>query len=212
MNLTLFPFLLGNDAYLFKMYTEYNRKTGEKEAEMTDITPEARAFLMELYNRTQGDIEAQVHMHEIGLSIGVDEDDVGPLAESLYIQGLAELKTLSGDLGITAMGLESLDIKIETKQTDTDAFAVGPDPVLSQEQIVLAASLLDEIQAQVKNIGLDYEKLEELVTDIKTGRVQLTGSKPKTRILIEVFKSIHQNIGLKLPPEIKQKLEVIAAS
>ncbi len=71
--------------------------------------PEEQAYLNQLYTMTQGDPGVQVSMYDIGAALGVEKSEAGALAESLIIQDLAELKTLSGGIAITGNGLKALD-------------------------------------------------------------------------------------------------------
>ncbi|MCG8684875.1 MAG: hypothetical protein MI892_08370, partial [Desulfobacterales bacterium] len=68
-----------------------------------DITdPNLKAYLSQLNEMTGGDPDAQVSMHEVGQVLGIEKDEAGQMAEALFIGGHAELKTLSGGIGITA--------------------------------------------------------------------------------------------------------------
>jgi len=52
------------------------------------------------------------------------------------------------------------------------------------EQVILGIKIKTDI------LGLDYDTLEELLADLKRIDVQLTSSRPKTKILRECFQSI----------------------
>lgn len=151
--------------------------------------PEAKAFLYELYTRTEGNPEAQVSMYEVGQALGLEKDEAGTLAESLYIQGLAELKTLSGGIGITREGLAALEINID----------LGPDPSLSLgtgrvlEGRTALDTILQEIKKTLEAARMSYPQLEEILMDIKTIEVQMLSPAPKTAVIREVLKSIHAN-------------------
>ncbi len=61
-----------------------------------------------LGDAAEGDTEAIVSMHDVGQALGFEKTDAGKMAEALYSEGYAELKTLSGGIGITSMGLQAL--------------------------------------------------------------------------------------------------------
>ena len=61
-------------------------------------------YLAELYRQTEGDTEAKVSMLDVGSAIGFEEAEARATAENLMIEGLAELKSLSGGIGITTQG------------------------------------------------------------------------------------------------------------
>ena len=67
--------------------------------------PEAKRYLTELCTKTQGDTGAQISMFEVGAAIGLDKTEAGMVAEELIVEGLAELRNLSGGISITAQGL-----------------------------------------------------------------------------------------------------------
>ena len=66
---------------------------------------EAKRYLTELCTKTQGDIGAQVSMYNVGAAIGLEKTEAGMVAEALIVEGLAELRSLSGGIGITAQGV-----------------------------------------------------------------------------------------------------------
>ena len=70
-----------------------------------DIKESLPLFLVELYHRTQGDVSVKVSMFDIGESLGLDRKLSLRTAEELIGTGLAEIKTLSGIIGITTDGV-----------------------------------------------------------------------------------------------------------
>jgi hypothetical protein len=70
-----------------------------------DIKESLPLFLVELYHRTQGDASVRVSMFDIGESLGLDRKLSLRTAEELIGTGLAEIKTLSGIIGITTDGV-----------------------------------------------------------------------------------------------------------
>ena len=61
-------------------------------------------FLTALHQKAGGDTGFVVSMYEIGEAIGMDRDLAQKTAESLMGEGLVEIKTLSGGIGITESG------------------------------------------------------------------------------------------------------------
>jgi len=70
-----------------------------------DIKENLPLFLIELYHRTQGDASVKVSMFDIGESLKLDRTLSLRIAEELIGTGLAEIKTLSGIIGITTDGV-----------------------------------------------------------------------------------------------------------
>ncbi len=62
-------------------------------------------FLIKLYELTQKNSSSQVSMHDLGEAIGLERDTALKTAEVVLEFGLAEIKTLAGDIGITEDGL-----------------------------------------------------------------------------------------------------------
>ena len=70
-----------------------------------DIKDNLPLFLVELYHRTQGDASVRVSMFDVGESLELDRTLSLRIAEELIGTGLAEIKTLSGIIGITTDGI-----------------------------------------------------------------------------------------------------------
>jgi len=159
--------------------------------EKSNISKNESNFLIKLYELTQGNPSSQVSMYDVGETIGLERDAALKTAEVLFGFGLAEIKTLAGGIGITENGLSEA-IKNDTCKeiAGTRDFRLGDAPLInaagqkSVEQIILG------IKTKAGSLGLDYDTLEELLTDLKTIDVQLTSSRPKTKIIRESFQSI----------------------
>lgn len=175
---------------------------------MTLEDRETAAFLYELYRQSDGDTEKQVDSNDIGQALGIESDLAGSLAEQLCIMGFAELKTLSGGIGITVEGMKALDVTIPAGTVETN-LTFGNDIVLSGDGIKLAQDLIDEISKTAAAGSDDFEQTEELVIDIKTIQVQLLSSKPKTRIIKEIFRSIQNNLEKRGNQELSGKLKTL---
>ena len=64
----------------------------------------AQQFLIQLFEQTQGDVSIQVSMYDIGGLLGMDRDTASRVAQELMGQQLAEIRTLSGGIGISTDG------------------------------------------------------------------------------------------------------------
>ena len=157
----------------------------------SNISENERNFLTKLYQLTQENSSSQVSMYDLGESIGLERDDALKTAEVLFGFGLAEIKTLAGGIGITEAGVSEL------RENDTDqemagatAFRLGDAPIIDEEGQKSVEQVVSGIKTQTGSLGLDYDTLEELLADLKTIDVQLTSSRPKTKIIRECFQSI----------------------
>ena len=178
---------------------------------MTELTSQETSFLNQLYTMTGGDLDSQVSMSDAGSSLGLDEDESAEIAQSLCIRGDAELKTLSGGIGITVQGLKELNIA----PGDGGGMALitlGTEPVLDSETRALAAGIIEEVKTAVSRSGHSYPEIEEMVFDIKTMETQLLSPRPKTAVIRELFKSLAVYITRSGPSDLSDKLEHLAAS
>lgn len=165
-------------------------------------------FLQELYNRAGGDFDVQVSMYDIGTDLGLAKEEVATLAQDLFIEELAEMKTLSGGMGITHKGLKTLGIKISSKN-GVQSFRLGGDPVLDDQNQKEVLDLLGKIRAGLDGKALYFELMEEIVIDLKTIEVQMLSPHPKTLIIKETLKSINQNLKGIDPQDLEFDLQAI---
>ena len=172
--------------------------------------PAARAYLYKLYTLTQGDIRKTASMYEIGESLGLDRSDSGAMAESLFLQELAELKTLSGGIGITLQGLDALDIEIPPSD-DAGSYKLTSDPILDAQGKEAIEKLIQEIKDGVPQLEMTYDKLEEMVIDIKTIEIQMRSPNPKTGVIRQTFQSLQGNLSENTPKTLSQKINTLVS-
>lgn len=172
--------------------------------------PEARTFLEQLYSQTEGDMNHQVSMYDIGATLGLEKSEAGSLAEMLFMQGFAELKTLSGGIGITLQGISALGKKADAD--NSDGYVLGPHRILTQEDREAVEEMIDAVKNLVPDTNLVYDRMNELIIDIKTIEVQLLSENPKTNIIRELLNSIADNLAEKSAPGISDKIRVMTGS
>lgn len=153
-----------------------------------DIT--LNSYLNELYRLTGGDTERQVSMYDVGASIGLDKAEAGSLAEHLMVQGLADLKTLAGGIGITAEGMASLGFSAAPAADEGNTLHLGTERVANDSDRQVIQLLTEEIKGAILGQQIDYVALEEIIIDLKTIEVQLLSPQPKNRVLAELFRSL----------------------
>lgn len=173
--------------------------------------PEEHAFLYELYTMTQGDTSASASMYDIGKTLGVEKTAAGSLAESLFIQGYAELKTLSGGISITNEGLGALDIDLPAGAGNPD-LDLGKGPVIETSGHEIVNLLLADVKKEMEQGKINYPQMDEMVMDIKTIEVQMLSPKPKTAIVKEIFRSLHQNLKQCGATALTEKLHCIISA
>jgi len=159
--------------------------------EKNNISKNESDFLIKLYELAQGNPSSQVSMYDVGETIGLERDAALKTAEVLFGFGLAEIKTLAGGIGITEDGLSELMKNDAYKEiTGAVGFRLGDAPIIDDTGQESVEQVISGIKTKAGSLGLDYDTLEELLTDLKTMDVQLTSSRPKTKIIRECFQSI----------------------
>lgn len=171
---------------------------------MTSDDLTKKNFLDEVYRQTDGDPSAQVSMYEAGAAIGLEKSGAGLLAEGLMVEGLVELRTLSGGISITDEGMACLGYSARG-WSDRAEPQLGSGELLTQADRDLLEKFTAEIKAAVSNRQLDYPQVEELVIDLKTIEVQLLSPRAKTMIIREVLRSL-QTALTGVDPALAEKL------
>ena len=156
---------------------------------------QGRNFLDELYRQTKGDTTVQVSMYEVGAALGLNKGEAGSLAESLIVDGLVELKTLAGGIGITNEGLTSLGIAAPAGPVAGATFSLSHGPVATEQDRQTIAELIRQIKDSLPGRTLPYDCLEEIVIDLKTVELHLLSPKPKIAVLRELFRSLHDALA-----------------
>lgn len=174
---------------------------------MDTISTQARMFLAKLNTLGGGDPDVQVSMYEVGEALGLDKAEAGRMAETLFMGGYAELKTLSGGIGITAMGLDELGVALPAREGGTMTETLGTGPVLDSQGMETAARVLADVKGAIPGGGLSFDRLEEVMTDIKTMDVQLLSPAPKTGVVREVFRSLANAMETQALSAVKARLD-----
>jgi hypothetical protein len=157
--------------------------------------PVAKSYLTELCTRTQGDIGAQVSMFDVGAAIGLEKTDAGIMAEELIIEGLAELKSLSGGIGITTQGIEMIRGKTVAAPIPAgDTLQLGSGTVLGEKGRQAMEKVLGNIRTAVTQLNATFGQVEEIIIDIKTIETQMLSPNPKIAVIREVLRSLHKNL------------------
>ena len=159
--------------------------------EKNNISKNESNFLIKLYELTQGNPSSQVSMYDVGEAIGLERDAALKTAEVLFGFGLAEIKTLAGGIGITEDGLsEAMKSDAYREIAGAVGFRLGDATIIDDAGQESVEQVISGIKSKAGSLGLDYDTLEELLADLKTIDVQLTSSRPKTKIIRECFQSI----------------------
>ncbi len=170
-----------------------------------------KAYLTELYTQTNGDIEHQVSMYDVGTALGLEDEISGEIAQSLFIQGFAELKTLSGGLGITIEGLKVLNVSIPNNAGNND-FALENTKIITPEGTQTIEIILEKIKGTIPQFDLSYDQIEECVIDMKTIETQMLSANPKTEIIKALIRSLHENLSKNVSNDLTDILQSILSA
>ena len=158
------------------------------DSELDDIVQQ---FLIQLFEKTKGDVSIQVSMYDIGELLGMDRDTASKVAQELMGQQLAEIRTLSGGIGISTDGAARIQNLMGPMASDTsESEQLGDGPVLTSGGQQAVARVVSELKNQFGSLGLDFDTLAELMADLKTMETQLESSRPKSAIIRECLRSV----------------------
>ena len=147
-------------------------------------------FLLELYNQTGGESSVQVSMYDIGTALNLDREATSRAAEELIGWELADIRTLSGGIGISPGGIEKARLLTGGSNSEERAFTLGDEPVLSDTGRGKIEKITLDLKGRAGSLDLSFEVLDEFMADIKTIDAQLGSPKPKTNIIRECFRSL----------------------
>ena len=169
----------------------------------SELDETCQQFLIQLFEQTGGDPSAQASMYEVGEGLGLDRDSSSRAAETLIglqmveirisTEGANEVKRLTGGAIPTDGSPTAL----------TDQRVMDPPSCQGVEQIA------GELKSQVANLGLDFDRLSELMADLKTIDAQLGSSRPKTAIIRECLRSLKEILQGSAEAEVLQKVKAL---
>ncbi len=155
-----------------------------------DLKGSAREFLTRLYEQTGGETSRQHSMYDIGKNLGWEREAASQAAQDLMADGLVEIRTLSGGIGLSAAGAEAIRAALGPMNPASALPRLGTGRILDPPVCQAVAQVCDGIKAQAGSLGLDFDSLAELVADLKTVADQLGSPKPKTAVVRESLRSI----------------------
>ena len=158
------------------------------DSELDDLSQQ---FLVKLFEQTKGDVAIQVSMYDIGELLGMEREAASTVAQELMGRQLAEIRTLSGGIGISADGSARIQALMGPMASDNSEFTkLGDEPVLNSGGQQAVDQVVSELKNQTGSLGLDFDTLSELMADLKTMEAQLDSSRPKTAIIRECLRSV----------------------
>lgn len=149
-----------------------------------------RSFLNELFSRTGGSPEEIASMYEIGEIVGLDKKAAGSLAEELMVQGLLDLKTLSGGINITTEGMELLGISAPVQAGQAGSAKLSGSHIVTDDDRKLITEMIVAIQEACPKSELNFEQMEAVVLDVKGIDLHLLSPQPKSAVIKALFTSV----------------------
>ena len=157
----------------------------------SDLDDLSQQFLITLFEQTQGDVSIQVSMYDIGELLGMDRAMASGVAQELMGRQLAEIRTLSGAIGISSDGAAKIQSLMgPPASTPSKSEQLGDAPVLTSGGRQAVTQIVSALKDQTGSLGLDFDTLGELIADLKTMEAQLDSSRPKTAIIRECLRSV----------------------
>lgn len=161
-----------------------DRRDNKKIMEESDLDDLGQQFLSKIFEQTNGDVAMQVSMYDIGDLLGMDRDTASAVAQELMGRQLAEIRTLSGGIGISADGSARVrEIMGPTASDSSESASLGNTSVLNSGGRQTVDRIVVELKNQTGSLGLDFDTLSELMADLKTIEAQLDSTRPKTAII-----------------------------
>ena len=160
---------------------------------ISELDESGQQYLIHLFEQTNGDAAAQVSMYDVGEGLGMDRDTSARVAETLIGLQLVEIRTLSGGIGISSEGAaEVKGLMGGATPMGESAAKLSDQPIMDAQSCQAVQRAADALKAQTGNLGFDFDRLSELMADLKTIDAQLGSSRPKTAIMRECLRSIKE--------------------
>lgn len=174
----------------------------------SELEESGQQFLIHLFEQTGGDPGTQVSMYDVGEGLGLDRNTASRVAETLIGLQLVEIRTLSGGIGISADGASEVKrLMGSASPADGSPAKLADRPVMDSTSCSGVEQVAGELKSRAGKLGLDFDGLSELMSDLKTIDAQLGSSRPKTAIIRECLHSLKENLEGLAEGEILQKVK-----
>ncbi|UCH22378.1 MAG: hypothetical protein JSU83_03815 [Deltaproteobacteria bacterium] len=158
-----------------------------------DIDQKCQDFLLELYKQTKGDPAVQMSMYDIGAALGMERDAASRVAEELLGWQLAEIRTLSGGIGISQDGIaEAQKLSGSLTAAEEIGFKLGKATVIDEDGRRAIEEITLDLKQRTGSLALEFDILNEFIADLKTIDAQLSSPNPKAAILRQCFQSLKE--------------------
>lgn len=156
-----------------------------------ELEKNTQDLLIHLYRQTGADPSVQVSMYEVGASLGFDREATSRMTEDLIGWELVELHTLAGEIGISAKAVGAVEASGLVKARQPDGLAAfGNRRIIDADGRQAVERVSADIKSQAGSLGMAFDRLSEVLADLKTIDAQLDSPQPKTAIVRECFRSL----------------------
>ena len=128
-------------------------------------------------------------MHDVGAEMGLTREESNQTAQELMADGLVDVRTLAGAIGITADGLALLETAIDS--APSDAVTLGTDGIVSPVAKDELQKIVMQTRTALENWDMATDDQAELLADLETIDAQMVSPKPKNTILRAAVESLH---------------------
>jgi hypothetical protein len=173
------------------------------------MNEEDRRFFERLYEQTGGQPSRQVSMYDIGAALGWDREATSRVAQDLMATGLVEIRTLSGGVGISADGATAMQAASASGKPGASLPKLSDSRIMNPTDRLNVERVCDEIKAHASRLGLDFDTLAELMSDLKTITDQMGSPRPKTAIVREGLRSLEAILRQVPGDKILQNVKVL---
>ncbi|WP_156915994.1 hypothetical protein [Desulfatirhabdium butyrativorans] len=175
----------------------------------SESMPEALdTFFSALIEKTKASTDHQVSMTEVGGTIGLDKAASSRAVEELIGLGLVDIRTLSGAVGLTEAGKKLAQERL----TPAESYVgIGQGDIVGEAAKEGVGKLLSGIKNCIGTLNLDFDRMNQVVVDLRTLEIQMSAPHPWTAIVRECLKAIAADVGDRLRPELTGRLNRLLA-
>lgn len=148
-----------------------------------------RVYFQEIAGMLRDAGTDRVSMYAAGDRLGLDRDRAKRAGEELISNGFLEIRTLSGDVGLTEEGAAVAE-RLAGGSADTASQRLGTAEILTVEDRGLVETLTARLKLETGVRSWHFDALNDLMADVKTIEAQMLSSRPKTAIVRECLHSI----------------------
>ena len=168
-------------------------------------------FLHQLYEKTNGDIHERQNMYELGSELGFNQNETKLAYQYLKGEGLVEIHGMPAKIGITHLGVRTIEDALSKPDEPTDYFppvniiSIGTmshsviqqaSPGALQEvkygesEIQAIRAVVEEFRGNLRELGLTDKQQQQAQADASTIEAQLASPNPRHSIINDCLSAL----------------------